>query len=223
MKKICIFILFILFSCQQRMVISEQINPVTIQLATKTIDQEELIHYYFKNLENNDYSTGILINPNAAAQQEVILYPGPYAIYVYGLITKDQSVMQVYSYTYQKKLLLQQNEKLSFHCKLLYPQFSSCLIEKANQVNILIYFNDISDLFSLSSVSIQQGEGRKTSYDFEKIDDQTVFLTVPVEENGKWLMNNSLAIKSKWSKEIFLETNLNLSTSYFSNLYLGTF
>ncbi len=83
--------------------------------------------------------------------------------------------------------------------------------------------NELGGIFSISSLSLKQGNDRFRSLDIQK-ENNFYFTEVPLIENGDWFMNISyLLYDSKKRSDVLIKDNISISTSYFKDIFLGEF
>lgn len=155
------------------------------------------------------------------------LFPGIYNIYAYGLVEKTETSKKVYSYSIKKNLECFENSKndILLDFTILTPSAEIIIEDPIDTPILKVYIEGISDIFSLSSLSVKQGSDRVRSVDFERHDDTMTYTApVPIYENGDWYMNISYSLKSSKKDEDALDADdIYISTSYFKDIFLGEF
>ena len=153
----------------------------------------------------------------------ISIFPGIYNLYSYGLVAKTETSKKVYSYGFINNLECFNNGNIVLKYNVLYPEAEVQYIESENKVILKINMNDLSGIFSVSSISLKQGSDRVRSLSFYKYNENYI-ADVPLYENGEWYMNISYSLlSSKKDNDILDKDNIYISTSYFSDIYLGEF
>jgi|GEM_PF-3538410 len=219
-----LFFLFSFLCCDETIMNKENINDVTIVLSfsEEYVNDIVIYHVYFYNNQDKSKSKGFNI-AEINKEFKTNIFPGIYDIYVYGLVEKTESSLKVFSYDYSLKLkCFNDIQNLKINLKELIPDFK--LNTDLVIPMIKISMSGISDLFSLSSLSIKQGSDRVRSLDLIYDKDKNIYTAeIPVYDNGLWLMNISYSLKSKINKSALSNDNLYISTSYFKDIYLGEY
>ena len=226
MKKLFIlFLIIFIICCQNEPIIKEKesIDNVNISLSIEDESNDiEIYHIYLRHITDKSKSNAINCF-DLSNDTSLSLFPGIYNFYLYGLIAKTEKSKQVFSYGILNNIECFNNKNFSIKFKKLYPDVEIQNIESENKVFLKINMNELSGIFSLSSVSIKQGSDRVRSLKFNKENNYYV-AEVPLYENGEWFMNISyLLLSSKKDDKILDKDNIYISTSYFKNIYLGDF
>ena len=218
------FILLILFFFSCSMGFENKDEKIEIVNLSFTVndeaDQIDLWHIYFRNISDKSRSCSI----NAFDKNEeysTALFPGRYNIYAYGLIEKTATTKNVFSYSNMLDYECFNNEKIQINLDELIPEFE---VVTDDQPYIKIDMRKLKESFSLSSISLKQGSDRSRSLDFNRSDNNYCIAPFSLVENGDWFLNISYSLKdSKCDDDKLEKDEIKISTSYFSNLYLGEF
>ncbi len=224
MKRFSFILIFVLwlFSCDSEVKKELVIKPFDVSLKLRDFPEQrsDVYHVFLKNVDTNDSSgTDIFMPDNRIA---IRLYPGVYNIYCYGLVDKTQTSKKVFSYRILKNIGIYESQELNIDLSTLVPDFS---ISGQTQGYLLkVFMNEIYDIFSVSSLSVKQGTGRAVSIDYQ-LDKENLFYYSPIEliKSGSWFMNISYSLKSKVDDKVLKRDNINISTSNFTDIYLGDF
>jgi hypothetical protein len=227
MKKIILIIInVILISCTKNLVDKEIIEnrQVIIKLIDPYYYNTYCYHIFFENIADYKKSFGIN-NLNKDNLLTVLIYPGIYNIYAYGLNVKSTVSKNVFSYSVKKaEELFDQINIIEMNMNILTPKIESVYDMQLNAYRLNVSMQDISEIFSLSSFSIKQG-----TEDYKKIyldyNSSSCCYTANIEiiQNGSWFANISYYLKNKYDEKICEEDNIHISTSYFSDIYLGEY
>lgn len=225
MKNYTLFILIaFIISCQSTIYEKPKIDNIDLSIDLKEEDLTQsilLYHLYFENHNNKDESIGVNYH-ESGNNLKVSLFPGVYNIYAYGLIEKTNTSKKVYSFSIEKNIKCFDNSDILINLKTLAPQAEIVIIE--NLPVLKVNMNDLYEIFYLSSLSIKQGGDRVRSLDYSfNNNDKSYIANVPLYENGDWYFNISYCLKSKIDKDILNKDNVDISTSYFSSIYLGNY
>jgi hypothetical protein len=202
------------------MIIEEKLSPIETKIKFSGLTDEKLIHIYFQNLKNKKDSFGKNIF-DLTDDFAVNLFPGRYDIYFYGLDAKTSTTMKVYSTCMKKNIEIFSYGEISMIPEVLSPEVETK--KTSENWNVSIMMNELYDILSLSAFSLKQGSEKLKSFDYEYDEfGKKYFSSVP-DIKGSWYMNVSYSIKSKIDEEVLKKDNINISTSYFSNLNLGEF
>lgn len=223
---ICFILLFCLFSCINIIKSSEDIKNAEIKVGLFDLtDDAVLYHIYFKNIYNKKKSTGYNIF-DISSDISFYIYPGVYNIYTYGLFEKTSTSLKVLNYDIRKNIDIfnDSNKNIQVEMKLLTTSYDVEYDSKSENAILKIHMNEIYDIFSLSSISVRQGEDRvrSLSYYFDERD-LSYIVDVPLYENGDWFMNISYKLKSKIDDDLLDGSDIYISTSYFKDIYLGEY
>ena len=149
------------------------------------------------------------------------MFPGNYNIYCYGLTDKTTSSKKVYSLKMLKNISIFNKKEFIIIPDILSP---SVEINKSDEgYKIFIIMNDLYDVMSLSSFSIKQGDAKLKSYDFSYSSEDKQYSIVVPDIQGDWSANISYSIKSRIDSDLLKNDGISISTSYFSNIFLGTY
>ncbi len=227
MKKIFIFfVLIIIITCQQEPTIIKKevsINDINLSLSISEQSEEiQLYHIYLKHISDNKKSFAINCF-DLTADLNISLFPGVYNLYSYGLVNKTETTKKVFSYSNIEKIKLFEDKKTELFFKILTPDVLIEYDNINNKVVLKVFMNELYSIFTVSSISIKQGIDRVRSLDFIK-QDNIYLAEVPLFENGEWFLNISYSLlSSKKNKSILDKDSIKISTSYFSNIFLGEF
>jgi hypothetical protein len=208
-----------LLSCSESLEINEKIEPVNIRIKIIPDSQENLFHIFFQNIKNRNLSFGI--NTIEINDISTNIKPGIYNIYIYGFNDKTETSKKVYSYCILRNNEEFNDDQIMGVMKVLTPDSN---IDINKTYKIMIYMNDIYDIFSVSSLSLKLGEDKLKSIEFNYNETQKYYFSNELNYiSGKWYMNISYLLKSKIDENAIKKDNITISTSYFSNIYLGEF
>ncbi len=227
MKKL--FLLFIIFviilSCQESSIIKENEKIKNKNIILTIYDNSKniiLYHVYFKNINDSKESFAVN-NFDLTDDIKTSLFPGIYNLYIYGLIDKDENSKMVFSYSIINNLEIYENKNIKLDLTQLDPDVLVEYDNIKNKVYLKIYMNELGGIFSISSLSLKQGNDRFRSLDIQK-ENNFYFTEVPLIENGDWFMNISyLLYDSKKRSDVLIKDNISISTSYFKDIFLGEF
>jgi hypothetical protein len=227
MKKMLLLIMLVIsVSCTKILIDEEEISkiPVLIRLNDDYNNETAVYHILFENINNDKKSFGINL-PKENTELQTKVFPGNYNIYVYGLAVKTAASKKVLSYSINKNFEIIPDNK-NFEVKLvkLLPdirlEFDPDLIEYDISVNM----TGIFEIFSLSSLSIKQGTDRYRSVKFIYDPDSSSYTAkMQLIQNGIFYANIGYMLKSKIDEKALELDNIYISTSLFSDIYLGEF
>lgn len=224
MKKFFIlFIIIIIFSCSSESIIKEKEKIDNVSLSLSLDDQSsniEVYHIYLKHVSDKTKSIAVDYF-DLSDDISLSVFPGMYNLYSYGLVTKTETSKQVYSYSILNNIGCFSDKNINIKFDKLSPDAVIQTIE--DKFFLKINMNELSEIFSLSSLSLKQGNDRYRSLTFHK-ENNYYIAEVPFYENGKWYMNISyLLLSSKKNDETLEKDNIYISTSHFSDIYLGEY
>jgi len=224
MKKliICIFIILSIMSCSNIINQDEKIIPSQYNFFVDTTSDISTCHFFVQNVSNRNKNFGLNLFENKNFMLD--LFPGKYNFYFYDLIYKTDTTKKVYSYSAIKDVFVEIGKKRTIVINPIILQPNLSIKNENSYYTVLVNLNDIYEMFSVSSISIKQGTDKYRSincYANEK--DSNYCGEVPFFQSGSWYANISFAIKSKNDETVLSQDNLNISTSNFSNIYLGDF
>lgn len=192
------FIILFSVSCTKILIDEEKISeiPVLIRLNDDYYFEISYYHLYFENKINDKKSYGINLSKENNTVK-IDLFPGLYNIYVYGLADKTSTSKKVFSYSINKEIKIFPNNKIiNISLIKLLPDIKLEFDRLNNFYNIFVNVREISDIFSLSSLSIKQGNARYKSIDFIfDYDSMNYKAEISVNENGSWYANIAYSLK----------------------------
>jgi hypothetical protein len=223
-KQSCIFFilnLLTLFSCNLSLSLEEKIPPVTLQINFNKLTDEKLFHIYFQNQNDKKHSIGFDYF-DLSVSPDFSIFPGIYNIYIYGLNDKSSTTEKIYSYKIIRSVEIFSSKEIVVEPVKLNPEFK---IEKTTDSTYKIYImmNDLYEIFSLSSFSLKQGQEKLKSMDIDYSTDKQCYISYVPNIYGSWYGNFSYSLRSKIDDEILKHDGITISTSYFSNIYMGDF
>lgn len=218
-----IVLIFLLISCES--VINEKvtINPVNVnvKLYENLNLQSCVYHVFFKSQKyrGKSYAFNLFDINN---EKSLKIFPGKYDVYSYGIIDKTENTKKVYSYKIIKNFEVYSDKVINIELIELRPNFK--VILEDNIYTLIIFMDKIYDIFSISSLSVKQGNDKVRSLDFHlNKNDLIYYADIPFYQNGDWLMNVSFSIKSKIDEDTLNNDQIKLSTSNFTNVFIGTY
>jgi len=177
-------------------------------------------HIMFENIDFKKESVNHYYYELTDALNLSVSY-GMYNLYYFGLSNKSETSLNVTHYSYLKNIKVNKDKNISLEILELKPCYSSDF--ENNNAAIMINMNNIYEFFGLSSVSVKQGGDRYRSCSFEYDNDlESYIIVIPIQYYGDWYINISYCLKYKFDNNISLNENINLSTSYFPDNFLGS-
>jgi hypothetical protein len=227
MKKLfLITVIVLIFSCTKILVDQENIDYIRLKISINDQYYYNIFcyHIYFENIQDHSRSFGIN-NLDKNNFMTVIIYPGKYNIYTYGLTIKSSVSKNVYSYSIKKNIdLFDQINTIEINMDILKPKINLEYSKEENVYNLIISMQDISEIFSLSSFSLKQGSDsyKKIYLDYNA----SLFCyisNIDIIQNGSWYANISFYLKNKYDEKLCEQDNIQISTSYFNDIFLGEY
>jgi hypothetical protein len=218
-----ILFIFLLISCESVIKEKTTINPITanIKLYENLNQQSCAYHVYFKNHEyrGESYAFNLFDIQN---EKVLKILPGRYDVYSYGFIDKTENTKKVYSYKIIKNFEIYSDKDINIELIELQPDFK--VIVEDNTYKLVIFMKNIYDIFSISSLSVKQGSDKVRSLDFQfDKNDLIYYASIPFYQSGDWFMNISFSIKSKINEDELSKDQIKISTSNFTNVYIGSY
>lgn len=226
MNRFILLIVFIItINCQESSIIKKDEKIINNKIKLSLIDNSENIIFYHIYLKNfNDSKKSFALNHfDLSDDLEASLFPGLYDFYAYGLIEKKESSKMILSYSVIENFDVYKDKNIKFNFIQLKPDARIEYDNIGNKVYLKVFMNELSGIFSISSLSLKQGNDRYRSLDIQKMDD-IYFTEIFLIENGKWYLNVSYQLyNSKKDNNVLEKDNISISTSSFKDFYLGEF
>ena len=151
------------------------------------------------------------------------IFPGEYNIYCYGLDRKDnEKFMPVSGAVISRKIRINNDEVVEISMIEVIPEYELVYSIEKEIFEINIDFKKYDTLFSISSVSIKQGNQRVRGLEYRYISEEQKYLSeTDIECYGDWFFNISYSIKNKIDKKALSSDGISITTNSFINLYLA--
>lgn len=219
-KQLIFFILVVLFlSCVNYINQVEKLKDCT--MTVKLFDENNAIIYHFF-LENRALNISYSYSFTDKESLAFVVKEGTYDIYYFGLIKKNDTSYMVISYSYEKNMSIHNNLILNMNVKGFFPNYQT-IKNSENIIELKIFVSDVIEFSYVSSISVKQGSDRYRSVNFLYDEIKKLYLSnIPIQYSGSWYMNISYTVRYRFNNSIE-NSGYKLSTSYFSDNFLGVF
>lgn len=215
---IIMLIILLLQNCTTSTIETYKIEKIHISFKLLSNGKtSEINHIYFDCPDNKSFSLGVTYT-DSDELQNVNLYPGRYDIYCYTIDKKGTDTYAIYKINQFKNNNFTSDSQFFYKT---YPINLKFKVPTSNESDLSIPFENLYDIFTLNSISIQEDDERYKSQEIQYNDILNEYTIneadIDIKNIENYRYNASLSVKSKIDKDQLEQLGYRLSTTYIAD------